>query len=107
MPQNAAGWRVGPPLFVPTSPTHAPAATAPAGAPPAAPRRHDRTVVGGLVRRAHSELVGVGFADKHSSVAPQVCRDCGLVRRNEIIEDMRARGGADAFGTEQILDGER
>ena len=46
----------------------------------------------------------VELAEHHRAVAPQVGGDGRLVGRHEVVEDVRAGGGAHALGAEQVLD---
>jgi hypothetical protein len=119
MPQNAAGWRIEPPVSVPVAPTQSFAATAaaePPDEPPgtsfaSAPRRRHGDTTGPkydvLVRRAHGELVVIEFAEQHRAIAPQIGGDGRFVGGNEVFQDVRARRGAHTGGAEQILDAER
>src|SRR5690606_9007772 len=72
-----------------------------------APRVDHRAVVGGLVGRAHGELVHVEFAEHHGAVVPQVGGDRRLVGRLEAVEDVAASLGVDALGGEQVLHADR
>ena len=71
------------------------------------PRRGDRTIIGGLVRRAHRELVHVQLAQHHRAVAPEVGGDGRLVRRLEAVEDVAARLSMDVPGRIEVLDADR
>ncbi len=71
------------------------------------PRVDDRAVVGGLVGRAHGELVHVELAEHHRAVGPEIGGDGRFVARLEAVEDVAAGLGVDAFGAEQVLDAER
>ena len=66
-----------------------------------------RAVKARLVGRAHGELVIVELAEHHRAGGPEICRHRRLIGRREAVEDVRAGGGADALGAEQILDAER
>ena len=46
------------------------------------------------------------LADDHGTAALSRRDDRGVVRRDEIAEDLRAAGGADPPGAEHVLDGE-
>src|ERR1700693_4599470 len=91
MPQNAAGWRIEPPVSVPVAPTQSFAATAaadPPDEPPgtsfaSAPCRRHRAKRGCLVGRAHGELVVVELAQQHAAVAPQIGGDGRFIAGNE------------------------
>src|ERR1051326_8602918 len=110
MPQNAAGWRIEPPVSGPGAP-HTQAGpdrrrrparrtarhqlllrTAPA------PWRYDRIETRRFIRRAHGELIVVELAEEHRTVAPQIGGDGGLIGGNEIFQNARASRGADASG---------
>ena len=71
------------------------------------PGRSDRAVKGGLVRRAHGELVHVELAEHHRPVAPQVGGDGRLVGRLKAVEDVAASLGVDALGGIEVLDPDR
>src|SRR6185437_7138225 len=73
----------------------------------APPRIDHWAEAGGLVRGPYRELVIVELAQHHGTVTPELRGHGGFVRRYEIAKDFRARGGAHAFGREQILDAER
>ena len=60
-----------------------------------------------LVRRAHGELVVVELAEHHRAGVPEVGADRQFISRLEIVEDLRARGRADAVGAEKILVADR
>src|SRR5947209_18438585 len=77
------------------------------GAAAPSPWIDHRSEARGLVRRAHRELVIVELAEQDRAVAPQLRGYGGFVGRHEIAEDLRAGGGADVPGREQILDAER
>ncbi len=133
MPVKAAGWRIEPPVSLAVAARQRRAATAADGAARRAARRQqaalapvgergarllaapvrrqpgrgDRTVVGGLVRRAHGELVHVELAEHHRAVAPEIGGDGRLVGRLEAVEDVAAGLGMDAFGGVEVLDPDR
>ncbi len=71
------------------------------------PGRGDRAVIGGLVRRAHRELVHVELAEHHRAVAPEMGGDGRLVGRLEAVEDVAAGLGVDALGGVEVLDPDR
>ena len=77
MPHRAAGWRIDPPVSVP--------------------------VAAGTVRRAHGELVHVGFADGHTARLVETGHHGRVVGRDEVLEHPRCTGGAKAPGTEDVL----
>ena len=71
------------------------------------PRRGDRPVVRGFVRRAHGELVHVELAEHHRAVAPQIGRHGQFVGRLEAVEDVAAGLRVHAFGGVEVLDADR
>ena len=117
-PDDAAergGWRIEPPVSVPSAPRHWPRrdrrgraarrAARDAREVPRVARRAERGVLG---RRAHRELVAVGLAEQHRAgrrAAGASTR--GVVRRDEVLEDLRRRGRADARGHEDVLERDR
>ena len=86
VPVKAAGWRIEPPVSVAVAPAQRCAADAeaePPDEPPGTsvgiaaalpPGVDDRAVVGGLVGRAHGELVHVELAEHHRAVVPEILR---------------------------------
>ena len=72
--------------------------------PPGSDRR---AVGGGLVGRAHGELVHVELAEHHRARSQSWRGDRALVGRHEPLEDARRRLARHAFGAEQVLDPER
>ena len=119
MPVKAAGWRIEPPVSVPVAPRQSPAATAAAEPPEEPPGTSG--VFAPFLR--HGEITGpkneVSFDEPManssllslpSMTAPsrhRLAADGRLVGRHEIIEDVRAGGGAHVLGREQVLDAER
>ena len=71
------------------------------------PGAFHRAVIAGHVGRAHGELVHVELAQHHRPVAPQIAGDGRFILRPEPVEDVRAGGGRDTLGAEQVLDPER
>ena len=67
----------------------------------------DTVEVAGNIRRTHRELVEVGLSEQDRARPPEIGADGRFVGRDEILQDARARGRADARGAEQILDRER
>ena len=113
MPQSAAGWRMEPPVSLPSAQSASPAATA-AAEPPLLPpgtvlRSHGlardlvRRVLGA---RAHGELVQVGLAEHDHVVFPHLAHRRGGVDRLVVVEDLRGAGGGDALGDHVVLDGD-
>ena len=86
MPQNAAGWRIDPPVSVPVAAGTRPAATAAAEPPDEPtgdaidiPRVGDRAEKARLVGGPHRELVHVRLADHDRSGRAQPCDDGRVV----------------------------
>ncbi len=73
----------------------------------APPGRDDGTEGARLVRRAHGELVVVELAQHDGAGVPEVGADGRFIGGREAVEDLRAGGGADALGAEEILVAER
>ena len=67
------------------------------------PRVLHRPVVGGLVRRAHGELVHVGLAEDHRAGGIAAFDHRRVVGRDEVVEHPRAAGGAPALGAENVF----
>ena len=113
MPQRAAGWRMEPPVSLPSAQSASPAATA-AAEPPLLPPgtvREVPRVARDVVRRvlgarAHGELVEVGLAEHHDVVVPHLAHGGGRVDRQVVVEDLRGAGGRDALGDHVVLDGD-
>ena len=60
-----------------------------------------------LVGRAHGELVIVELAEHDRAGRPEIGGHRRFISRREAVENVRAGGGANALGGEQILDAER
>ena len=73
----------------------------------APPRRDDGAEGARLVRGAHGELVAVELAEHDGAGVPQVGADGRFIGRREVVEDLRAGGGAHTRRAEQILVAER
>ena len=82
----------------------APSVAAPVGRQPG---RRDRPVIGGLVRRAHGELVHIELAEHHRAVAPQIRGDGQFVPWLEALENVAARLGVDPFRRVKVLHANR
>ena len=114
MPHRAAGWRIEPPVSVPSAHGALPrghgrraAAGRAARHAGAVPRVERRAVGGVLVRRAHRELVLVGLAQQRGARLRQPAHDRGGVGRAVALQDPRARLRRHALGAEEVLDRER
>ena len=119
VPVKAAGWRIEPPVSVAVAPAqsqrgHRRRRAAGRAArhqrrvrAARAPRVDHRAVIGGLVGRAHGELVHVELAEHDRAVGPEIGGHGRLVDRLEAVEDVARRLGVDALGAEQVLDAER
>ena len=119
MPENDAGWRIDPPVSVPTAPEHSRAATAAAEPPDEPPG----TSFASDPRRRHGETTGpkqeVSFDEPMANssllslpsiTAPsrqRLALTVEFVSRDEVLQDVRAGGGAHACGAEHVLDAER
>src|SRR6266849_3217572 len=67
-------------------------------------RRPERRV---LSRRAHRELVHVGFADEHRALGAQL-RDHGRIERwNEVLKNLRCARRLDTLGRVDVLNPQR
>jgi hypothetical protein len=75
--------------------------------PSGAPGVDHRAVIGGLVGRAHGELVHVELAEHDRAVGPEIGGDGGFVARLEAVEHVAAGLGVHALGGVEILDAER
>ena len=115
MPHRAAGWRIEPPVSVPSDSGASHAATA-AAVPPLTSRRGcGRCPTGcgvGLVRavlggRAHGELVHVRLADDDRVRGLQPLDDVGVVGRQEVLEHLAAQVVGIALRAEHVLDRDR
>ena len=112
MPQNAAGWRIEPPVSVPSAHGARPPATAaaePPDEPPGTQRQVPRVagqLVGGVLGRgAHRELVHVQSC--RARRGPPSCTrldDVGVDDRQEALEDARAGRRRHAARREQVLE---
>ncbi len=123
VPVRAAGWRMEPPVSVAVAPRHRLAATAaedPPDEPPdefrvrcdavlilTAPGRDDGAEGAGLVGRTHCEFVVVELAEHDGAGIPEIGTDGRFIGGYEVAEDLRACGGADALGAEEVLVAER
>ncbi len=114
MPHSAAGWRMEPPVSVPSAHGARPAATA-AALPPEEPpgtraRSHGLRTVPKPEFSLEEPIANSSWLVFASSVAPasaQAPDGGGGVRRQIPLEDARARLAGHALGAEQILDRER
>ena len=100
MPQSAAGWRMEPPVSLPSAHSASPAATAAAEPPlePPGTRGQVPRVARGLEGRvlgggAHGELVEVGLAEHHDVVVPHLADGGGRVHGHVVVQDPGAAGG--------------
>ncbi len=113
-PQKAAGWRIEPPVSVPSASGAMRAATAAAeparraaGHALAVPRVAGRLEGAVLGRRAHRELVHVRLAD-HDRARRLEPRDRGRVEGRAVaLEDPRAAGRGQAGDVQHVLHGHR
>ena len=113
-PHSAAGWRIEPPVSVPSASGAIAAATA-AAEPPLEPPGHAleipgvaRRAVGRVLgRRAHRELVHVRLAELDHALRLAAAHDGRRVRRPVALEDARAGRRRHAADAEQILVGDR
>ena len=71
------------------------------------PWGNNRTIIRGLVRRAHGELIHVELAKHHGPVSPELGRHRGIIHRLEAIEHMAAGLCVHTLGRIQILDAQR
>ena len=112
-PQNAAGWRIEPPVSEPSahgaSPARRPRRSRRRSRPGRAPvPRVARRAVGGVLGRgAHRELVRVGLAEQRRAGRLAAARRRSRVRRAVALEDLRARLARDALGADEVLDRDR
>ena len=105
IPQSAAGWRIEPPVSVPSAHGASPAATA-AADPPEEPPGHARAIPGVAHRTksavlgggAHRELVLVGLCEQGRAGRGEPRDDRRRVWRPVPLEDARAGLAGDARG---------
>ena len=114
MPQNAAGWRIEPPVSEPRRHRGEPrrhrrrrAAARPAGDARRVPRVPGRARHRVLGRRPHGELVAVRLADDDGPGRGQPLDDGRVVGRDVAGEDARRRGGREPAGADVVLDRDR
>jgi hypothetical protein len=62
-----------------------------------------RIKAGILVRRAHGELIAIGLAENDGPGFFQSRHHRGVVRGDEVRQDLGTRGGTHVFGREDIL----
>ena len=113
-PQNAAGWRMEPPVSVPVAAAREPrghergaAARRAARHPAGVPRVRDGPAHAVLVRRAHRELVHVRLAERHGAGRRQSLDHGRVERRDVALEHPRAAGRRHGRGDEDVLVGQR
>ena len=119
MPVKAAGWRIEPPVSVPVAPRQSCAATAaaePPDEPPGtsgvfAPLRRQGEITGPKNELSFDEPMANSSLLVLPSITAPSRQSCAvtveLVGRHEIVEDVRAGGGAHVLGREHVLDRER
>ena len=115
MPHSAAGWRIEPPVSVPSESGANPAATAaaepplePPGTRARIPRVAGQAEGGVLGRRAHRELVHVGLAERDQPGRLRTgCTTSASYERAVALEDARAGRGRHAARAEQVLERDR
>ena len=66
-----------------------------------------RSERGVFVRRAHGELVAIGFAENDGAGLFQAHNGGGVVGRDVVFQQPRPAGGSDAFGDDDVLHGQR
>ena len=71
------------------------------------PRRGDRAINRRLIRRAHGELIHVGFAQHDGAVAPELRRHRRFIGRTKAVENSAAGLRVDALGGVEVLNAER
>ena len=113
MPQSDAGWRIDPPVSVPSETGASQAATAAAEPPDGAagdavqvPRVACRLVGAVLGGRAHRELVHVRLADQDGVGGLERRNHVGVVGWLEGLEHLRAARRGYAAGAKHVLDGD-
>ncbi len=62
-----------------------------------------RPVITRLIGRAHREFIHVGFAEHHGTCRRKSFDDGGIVRRDEVVEHLRAAGRAYTASAKNIL----
>jgi hypothetical protein len=93
--QSAAGWRMEPPVSVPSA--------AKAGNPVEVPGIARDAPGGILGGRAHGKLVHVGAAHEHGAGCAELGDDGGVVGRDVALEDFRRAGAGIAPDVDDIF----
>ena len=113
-PHKAPGCRIDPPVSVPSAATARPAATA-AAEPPLDPPGTRSSATGFFtgpyaefsVRAAHGEFVAIRLAQNHRARRLQPDHGRRVIRRDVVVQNLRAAGGAHAARADHILNCER